>query len=304
MRAFLTGGTGFVGSRLARVLLERGHDVHALIRPRSDRTHIHDLLPKIHVISGDLGSIAEWAGPLRDCKPDVAFHLAWGVEPGNYQNATANLTYVSQSLALALALAEGGCRHIVAAGTCHEYDTDHGFLSESTPTNPRSLYAASKLALHLMLDRFARGAGIRSNWLRFFYLFGPFEDPRRLIPSVILSLLQERPARVTPGDQIRDFLHVDDVARAIVAVAESEGLEGIVNIGSGQPVTVRDVVERIGSLTGKAKWISLGALPYPEGDPMRIWSDNSRLKSHTGWTPRFTLDEGLRQTIDWWQGHR
>ena len=136
-------------------------------------------------------------------------------------------------------------------------------------------------------------------WARLFYLYGPYEDPRRLVPAVTLALLEGRSVPTTAGEQLRDFLHVDDVARALVAVAESD-LVGAVNIASGRPVTVREIVERLGHLVGRPELVELGALPYAPGDPMVVAADVAKLAG-TGFTPDWTLEEGLSDAVSWWK---
>ena len=117
---------------------------------------------------------------------------------------------------------------------------------------------------------------------------------------MIRSLLDGQVAKVTPGEQVRDFLHVEDVASAIWSVAQSD-MQGVVNIGSGRPVTVRDVVTQIGSILNKEDLIALGALPYGDSDPKFVCANNRRLVENTDWVPRYDLEKGLRHTIEWWR---
>jgi nucleoside-diphosphate-sugar epimerase len=150
-----------------------------------------------------------------------------------------------------------------------------------------------------MLDHFGRQTGISVAWTRLFFQYGPFEDARRLVPSVIGALLRGEQALVSEGRQVRDFLHVDDVAGAIVAVARSD-IRGPVNVGSGQPVTVRDLVAEIGRLMGRSERIAYGARPQDPSDPPFICADNMRLVQNTGWRPRYDLERGLGDAIAWW----
>lgn len=297
MKILLSGATGFIGSHVARQLLGEGHEVHALVRPKSDLSRIADIESSLHLISADL---LQYPFTVIHEPFPICIHLAWYVEPGKYLAAPQNLDFLSASLRLARQMAEAGCKRFVAAGTCFEYDTDAGTLSESSTVLPRNLYSACKLALFLTLEQFCRTAGMEFAWTRFFYQYGPFEDSRRLVPSVINALLHGKPAQLTPGEQIRDFLHITDVAAAVCIVARSR-LTGAVNIGSGQPVTVGELARKIGNLMGKPELVKLGTLPYPPGEPMRIVADNTRLRKETDWQPRFDLDAGLRQTIDWWK---
>lgn len=283
MRVLLTGATGFIGSHVARDLLRRGHEVHATIRPSSDRRRIADLEGRLVVHDGDLDLV-----PVR---PDVAVHLAWYAVPGKYLAAPENRDCLEASRRL---LAKLDCR-AVFAGTCFEFDTSLGTLREDSPVKPTSLYAECKDALRRDVERRPDSA-----WIRFFYQYGPWEDERRFVPNVILSLLRGRPAKLSPGDQGRDYLHVEDVASAVCAVAESR-LEGCVNIGSGEAPTIKSLAGRLGELAGRPDLLQFGAVDYYPGEPMRIQAETAKLRS-TGWTPTYDAASGLRQAFEWWRG--
>lgn len=299
-RVFLTGATGFIGSQVARLLVREGCEVTALVRPEADLRRLRDITDRLRMVEGDFRAPEGFEEALCRAAPEAALHLAWHAVPGRYLHARENLECVAGSLRLFEALERAGCRRVVAAGTCHEYDTDRGFLPETAPAAPRSLYAASKHALCLMGEQFHRLAGRSFAWARIFYLYGPWEDERRLVPLVARRLLAGEPCPLSPGTQIRDFLHVEDVAGALCAVARSE-LEGPVNIASGQPVSVADVARKIAGITGRPDLLRLGERPAPAGDPPFICADTSRLRAGTGWEPKYTLDSGLEATVAWWR---
>src|SRR5262245_24968903 len=298
-RVFLTGATGFIGSQVARRLVADGCEVYALLRPDSNTWRIEDILPALRIVEGDLFALQELGQRLEAIKPDLCIHLAWYAEPGKYLTSLENVRYVSASLEMAARLARVGCERIVGAGTCIEYDVAQGYLTETSRLAPQTLYAASKLSVYLVLEQLARITPMSVAWVRFFYLYGPYEDERRLVSSVIRSLLQGRSPATTAGAQVRDWLHVADVASAAWAVAQST-LSERCKIGSGQPITVRQVVETIGDLLGKPELPELGALPYRADDPMFVCANNRRLLE-TGWTPRFDLKQGLLDAINWWK---
>src|SRR5262249_20434118 len=136
-------------------------------------------------------------------------------------------------------------------------------------------------------------------WARIFLLYGPHEGKARLIPYVINSLISGEKALCSSGDQIRDFLHVKDVASALVAVLDSD-LRGAVNISSGQGIALKEVIELIGGIMDKKNLLSLGAKQAAANDVPLLVGDSSRLKE-IGWQPEYSLESGLKQTIDWWQ---
>src|SRR5262249_34882978 len=153
-------------------------------------------------------------------------HLAWYAVPGRYLDAgPENIASLQASLALLDELAAAGCRQVVMAGTCAEYDTDSGLLREDSPTRPATIYAACKLACGIIGEARALQLGVGFAWARLFYLYGPYEDERRLVPSVINSVLHGHEFAASSGAQVRDYLHVADVARGLCALAEG-GAQG------------------------------------------------------------------------------
>ncbi len=297
MKILLTGATGFIGSHVARALVRAGHEIHALVLPDDDLGRIRDILPSLVMTRGDL---LDSSFIFHPSSFDACLHLAWYVVPGKYLAASENRDFLRASVAFAQTMGNTGCRRFVATGTCFEYDTHLGLLSESSPTKPDSLYATCKLQLFQELQKLGSETAMDIAWPRFFYQYGPAEDPRRFVPVVINTLLRGEPFTVPPNEQTRDYLHVADVASAVCAVAFSR-LTGAVNIGSGKPVTVRQIASRIAEIIGHPELIRVGTQPYAPEDSPRIVADNTRLKEQTGWKPQFTLDQGLRQTIDWWK---
>jgi nucleoside-diphosphate-sugar epimerase len=196
-------------------------------------------------------------------------------------------------------LVQVGCRQIVMAGTCAEYEEQHECVNEGSPTRPATLYAACKLSLNLIGRQLATQAGVKFAWGRIFYLFGPYEDPRRVIPALIRSLSEGKPFPATSGEQVRDYLHVEDVASAFYGLVE-QGAEGVFNICSGEPITMRRLMEIVGDIMGRSELIRFGEVSAHSWDPPFICGDNSRLRA-IGWTPRYRIHDGLEQTICWWQ---
>ncbi len=294
MKVLLTGAGGFIGSHVARELVRRKHEVHALVRPESDLWRVSDIESSLHIIHGDL------VAPTFILQPaafDCCVHLAWYVEPGKYLHAAENKDWVVASLRLVEMLKEVGCRRFVATGTCLEYATSDPPQGESTSTSPSTPYVRAKLELFGALQ----SIGIDIAWLRFFYQYGPAEDPRRLVPAVINSLLRNQEMKLVPGDRVRDYLHIEDVASAVGAVADSK-LTGAVNIGSGIPVTVREIALKIGEEFRRVDLLKFGAQPYAADEPHDLLADITKLREGTGWKPRYNLEGGLRQTIEWWKG--
>jgi UDP-glucuronate decarboxylase len=300
-RVLVTGGAGFIGAQIVRQLLQHGHTVSMIARPESSLERLSDCLDRLEVRRVDLGDSQTVRQIVLDARPECAIHAAWYAVPGKYWTAPENLDCVMFSLSLAKSLASAGCRRVVSIGSCFEYDYDYGYLSESlTPLNPRTLYAIAKNATHSVLEGYCRVAGISFTWARTFYVYGPGEQESRLVPSVILALLRGETAKCTKGLQVRDYLSVEDVASAIVAVAQSE-VEGTVNIGSGEPVTVRTIVQTIGEVMDQSHLIAFGAVKSNPVDPPFLLADVRRLRNEVGWRPSIDLNEGIVHTVQWWR---
>ncbi len=300
MKVLVTGASGFIGAFVTRALLQAGHTVSILAYPEDPLWRLKTSLDRLEILRGTLQELDLLQDRLQRWAPQACIHLAWYAEPGLYLDSPENLTSLQGSLNLARILSALGCECLIGAGTCAEYELKTGLLDETDRTQPGTLYAASKLSFQMLADRIAARSRLRFAWGRIFYLYGPQEDSRRLVPSAILRLLKGLEFPSTPGEQVRDYLHVADVAAAFVMLMES-GCSGIYNICSAQPVTVKGLLQLIGELVGRPELLALGKLPYRQWEPEFVSGNNDRLKQ-TGWTPRYDLRSGLRDTIDWWRG--
>jgi nucleoside-diphosphate-sugar epimerase len=240
---------------------------------------------------------------LASVSPGACIHCAWYVDARDYVTSVENFRFVGASIDLALGLAAAGCGRFVGVGSCLEYSAAGGGpLREDGATSNESAYAASKLSVGSVLPQIGDATGMSTAWSRLFFLYGPHEKPSRLVPSVILSLLHGATARLTAGDQVRDFLHLEDVAAGLVAILDSE-LSGAVNVGSGVPVTVKHVAGTVASVLGVPDLVEQTlAPPGSAASPDELWADSSLLRS-TGWAPRLSLLEGIADTVEWWR-HR
>ena len=293
-RVLVTGATGFVGRHVLAALASTPHEVHAVSRTRPSQ-------PNVAWHSADLLERTAVVRVVRDVRPTHLLHLAWSAVPGVYVTSLENLDWLEASVELLRAFGDAGGRRFVGIGTCAEYaESDRACSETATPLRAANIYAATKHAFATVLDAYAQQTGISSAWARLFHSYGPHEHPSRVMPDVIRALLEGREARCTAGEQIRDFLFIEDLASALVTLLFSN-VTGPVNVASGVPVRLRDALASIAEQIGRADLLRLGALPMRPGDPPVLYADVRRLRDEVGWRPSVALDEGLQSTIRWWR---
>jgi nucleoside-diphosphate-sugar epimerase len=295
-KILLTGATGFIGRHCLPHLSARGYEVHAV----STRGSLNSSLD-IHWHKVDLLNSLQLRDLVADVMPSHLLHFAWYAVPGKYWTSLENIRWVQSSLELLQAFVANGGERAVLAGTCAEYDWRYGYCSEKlTPLAPSTLYGTCKHSMQIILDSLSKQTGLSSAWGRIFSLYGPYEHQDRLTSSVIRSLLMGERARCSHGNQIRDYLYVKDVADAFVALLES-GVEGPVNIGSGKPVILKNIIQKISDKIINRDYIEFGAVPVSLDDPPLLVADARRLTKEVDWAPKYGIDQGLDETISWWE---
>jgi nucleoside-diphosphate-sugar epimerase len=295
-RVLLTGASGFIGRHCLAPLCAAGYEVHAVSsRERSTER------PEAKWHRADLLDKAQLDQLITRIKPTHLLHFAWYAIPGKYPTSSENLRWCQSTLELLRSFADNGGKRAVFAGTCFEYDSGYGFCNEElTPSRPSTFYGVCKNGTREVAAGFSRQFGITSAWGRIFYLYGPHEPKVRMVPAVVLALLRGENAPCSHGRQVRDFLHVEDTASAFVSLLQSE-VEGTVNIASGEPITIRSLVEHIAALLNSRDRVEFGAIAAAPNDPPFLVADTRRLREEVGWQPRITLEDGLEDTINWWR---
>lgn len=294
-RVVVTGGGGFIGRHCVPLLIERGYEVHVISSHRrvveSVQWHTVDLLDSAAV-----------AVALQSIRPTHLLHLAWITEPQRYASAPENVDWLAASLCLLRTFQRHGGQRVVMSGSCAEYDWNHGWCNEAvTPLNPATLYGQCKHSLQSTLSVYARQVGLSWAWGRLFFLYGPYSHPSRMPGVVIESLLRNEPALCSHGRQIRDFLHVSDAANALTNLLDSN-VQGPLNVASGEPVAIREIVQQIADRLGRRNLVQFGAVPNAPNDPPLLVADVRRLRTELTWTPALTLASGLDATLKWREG--
>jgi nucleoside-diphosphate-sugar epimerase len=297
-KILVTGASGFLGRHILLPLRERGFEVHAVGRS----------LP-----SADLATLAVWhtadllqpeviRNLLRQLRPEGLMHLAWDTTPGVYWKSPANLEWTAASLHLLHDFAQAGGTRAVIAGSSAEYQWGgEAPLDElATPLLPDSLYGCSRNALREVVAAWAPGAGISWTWGRLFNIFGPDENPARLIPKVIRTLLRGGPLPFDEGLLVRDFLHVGDAGDAFAALFQSP-VQGPVNVASGGPLSIRELITTLAGHLNAGDRVVWGAKPDQPDQPARVVAAVRRLRDEVGWQPPVSLTQRLRETCDWWR---
>jgi nucleoside-diphosphate-sugar epimerase len=298
--ALVTGGSGFIGRMALAALRRRGFDIAALTSqaaaPRPD-------LEGVRWVTADLLAGDDLERLVTEIAPTHLLHLAWYAEPGAFWRSPQNVRWVEATLRLLRAFHGARGRRAVLAGTCAEYRWgDETHCTEGrTPLAPATLYGASKHAVRTVAEPYAEGVGLSLAWGRIFFVFGPFEHPARLVSSVARALVGGEEALTSAGEQVRDFLSSVDLGDALAELLASD-VRGAVNVASGEPLRIRDLVEAIASAAGRPDLLRIGARPTSAEEPRVLTADVTRLRDEVGWAPARPLDVRIEETVAWWRG--
>ena len=300
-RVLVTGAAGFIGRHALPGLVAAGYEVHA-VTSRSPGDVDEELVVEVRWHSADLLGPDSATALVEAVRPSHLLHMAWYTEPGRFGTAAENLAWVGATLRLLRAFGEHGGRRAAVAGTCWEYVWERvtHCVEDATPLDPATVYGAAKHAVHVVAERWAPQMGVELAWGRIFYVYGPHEHPARLVSGVARALLRGEEARCTDGLQVRDYMYAPELGRAFAALLASE-VTGPVNMASGEPVRIADVVSAIAAATGRPELVRLGALPQRAGDPERLTADVRRLREEVGFRPAVGLAEGAERTVQWWR---
>jgi dolichol-phosphate mannosyltransferase len=301
MRALVTGAGGFVGANLVRHLLELDHEPVALVRPDGDPWRLAQVSAQVRTEPLDLGDLGGLTDLVRRIRPDVIFHLAaygaysWQTDLDTMLNVNVRATRAILQVALEIDA------RVVYAGSSSEYGRKAEPSRESDRLEPNSDYAITKAAATHLCRLAADSYGLAAVTLRLYSIYGPWEEPGRLMPTLVARALRGEYPQLASPDTARDYVWIDDACEAFVEAAVARELPAVTNVASGKQTTLRELTEIV------ADQFQISETPVWGGMPDRAWDtacwigDPSVAQSTLGWRARTTVSEGLRRLAGWIQ---
>jgi len=294
-RILITGASGFIGTHVLNLLVHENFKIHAISRNvRKDHSK-----NGVEWYKADLLKEVDIEGIFEKIRPKYLIHLAWKTGSGLKHESDENILWLKKSKELISVFYKYGGSRVLVSGTCAEYDWNYeNLIEDKTPLVPLSGYGKAKLELFNFIESFSSTNDLSYVWARIFFCFGPHQNTNSLVPYVIDKLLKNEVVKTTEGDQVFDYLYIEDIAFALVSLLKSD-YRGAVNISSGNGIKLKQLISKIAEYITAQDLIRFGAIPYTLGKPMKIIGNNTILRKNSKWTPKYTLDEGLRKTINY-----
>jgi nucleoside-diphosphate-sugar epimerase len=299
-RALVTGGAGFVGTNLARRLLADGWEVDLVAGPESDPWRLEGLADHARVHWLDLTDAEGVENAVAAARPARVFHLAaHGAYSWQTDAERILATNILGTLNVLEASLRHGCEAFVNTGSSSEYGFKDHPPSEDERPEPNSVYAVAKAAATMLAGHHGRTSEVRISTLRLYSVYGPYEEPRRLVPTLVHSALAGRLPPLVDPTVARDFVHVDDVVDAYLVAGEAATGGEVYNVGSGVQTSLAELVQvarEVFSLAAEPAWGSMA----PRSWDTTTWvAATGKIRSELGWEPRVSLADGLRTFRDW-----
>jgi UDP-glucose 4-epimerase len=302
VRVVVTGATGFVGANLVRRLIADGQEVHALVRREYNDWRIRSLGGAIVLHSVDLRDAAALHDVLNQIRPEQVFHLAvYGAYPAQTDVAMMVQTNIVSTVNLVKASIRAGAQVIVNTGSSSEYGFRRTPPRESDPAEPNSAYAVTKLSATLLCRELARSYAVHIPTLRLYSVYGPFEEPTRLIPKLLVAGMQGQLPPLANPATARDFVYVADVVSAYLAVADTAemDLDAVFNVGTGVQTSIEAVVGVVRKMLDVSQTPRWGSYPARSWDTVNWVADPTRLRTEIRWRPRYSIAQGLQAMLEW-----
>lgn len=275
MRVAVTGASGFIGLHVLKALQSQDVEIIAVTR-NADK--LPDRGSSTRIVELDIYRVGKHSFNKLG-RPEVLIHLAWNGLP-NYRSLHHFETELPAQYFFLKGLIEAGLPSVLVSGTCFEYGMQTGALSEDQATQPDNSYGYAKDALRKQLQFLKKQIPFKLNWARLFYMYGEDQVDTSLYPALKAAVLRgDRVFNMSGGEQLRDFLPVEEVARRIVILALSGADYGIVNVCSGKPISIRNLVQQWIEENGWQIELNPGYYPYPDYEPMEFWGNSKRINS-------------------------
>jgi NAD dependent epimerase/dehydratase len=314
IKVLVTGAGGFIGSHLTEELVRQGEEVRTFVRYNSrDERGLLEELPKevqrqFEVVTGDLKDPDGVRKAVRGCSR--VFHLAALIAiPYSYVHPFdyVQTNVVGTAHLLNACLEEGSIQRIIHTSTSEVYGTAHYVpIDEKHPLQAQSPYSASKIGADKLVESYYLSFGLPVATLRPFNTFGPRQSLRAIIPTILSQALGDKNIRLGNTNPRRDFLFVKDTVRGFIELGKCDGAIGrAVNIGTGRDVSIGELVKKILRLTGKEREIEIEdqRIRPEKSEVMQLLSDTRLAQNLFGWEPKYTLEEGLKETMEWYRGN-
>jgi nucleoside-diphosphate-sugar epimerase len=304
----VTGGTGFLGSHLARRLAADGASLTLAVRPNGNTERIADLMPAVSLIEADLTDPDATRTLVRSAAPQLVFHLAADVsgrdaadDPAAWSRSVEINLLGTLNLLNAVRQHVPAVARIIRAGGIEEYGNGPAPFRETQREQAVSPYSAGQVAATQISHAVAPQWNLPLVTIRPSIIYGPAQDTRFFIPGLITACLDGRDFAMTRGEQSSDFVYVADVVDALMLTAEANDIDGeIFNVGSGESTVVRDLAEQIVRRSGASIDLQLGAVPARAGESALRFLDITKSEHWLGWQPSTCIEAGLDQTIAWY----
>ena len=298
----ITGATGFLGSNIARFLVEKGFKVYATHRNNSGFTRCTDFYDSIQWINTEN---INWKESFSHFKVDLLIHAAWqGVSSNERDNWEIQLSNIAFSKEIYEFTRKSGIKKIITLGSQAEYGFYDEKVNEEVTPDPNDAYSQAKLLTLDFLQNFALNNKIDWYWIRVFSVFGKNENKNWLLPSVIVNLLKGKPIELTEGYQKYDYMHSDDFVRNLYKVIDcSSNNSGIYNLCSGNAFEIKSLLTQLTKhIPHTDHLLKFGAIPYRKNQNMFMVGDNKKFESLFGPISINDMDLNLRKTINLYKG--
>lgn len=289
-RIILSGGSGFVGLPTLSKLLKANHKVLAVSRQSPTINHVN-----LDWVQTDLSDIDAVSAVCKKNIADILIHLAWQDIPDFALNPCQKNLIMSQNL-ITQAVEKSKVGRVIITGSCFEYNRRQGACKEDQISQPLDHFTWSKLALLAWTKMFAKSNNFELAWMRVFYAYGPGQRKQSLIPSLISSIKAGQTPKIITPNACNDFINIDDVASALEAAASTASIDGVYNIGSGEPVSIYEICRIVDrAVTGTTKTADSVLKNAAGSSGVNFWADTKRIHHALNWSARTPLFNGIHE---------